>query len=994
MALTPLEDGTAPVRQALVRQAELLSELERAIDGEVQADPITRMLYATDASIYQQQPLGVVRPRHRDDCVAIVKFAARHGLALIPRAAGTSLAGQCVGEGLVVDISRHMTGVLEVDPAQHRVRVQPGVILDDLNDMLAPHGLIFGPETSTSNRCMIAGMIGNNSCGTHSIIWGTTRDHTLEIEAVLSDGSVARFGDLTPEALDAKKALQTLEGQLYRDVCALIDAHRDTILARFPRPEVLRRNTGYALDVLARSQPWEPDGPPFNMCRLLCGSEGTLALITEATLNLVPLPRHKLLVCAHFETLDESMHGTVLAVEHSPAAVELMDRRIMEATRDNIEQARNRFWLEGDPEAVLVVELFDDDPEQLEARAQTLIEDYKARGMGYAFPIVRPPDLGRVWKLRKAGLGLLMGIPGDVKAVTVIEDTAVAVKDLPEYVRRMAELMARHDTRCVYYAHASVGELHLRPELNMREEEGLAKFKAIAEEVADLVREFGGSLSGEHGDGRLRAPYIARMLGEEVEAMLGQVKGSFDPEDRFNPHKIVAPLPIDADMRITPQTPAPALKTFFDWSADHGLIRAAEKCNGAGACRKSPGRGTMCPSYMATREERDSTRGRANLFRQALHAPDPAEGLTRKELYDVLDLCLSCKGCKSECPASVDMGRMKAEFLQHYHDKHGTPLRARVFGEFAGLTRMAAWTPWLSSKMINTALAKRVLGVHPKRQVPTIARETFGAWARRHKAIGAGDQGRVVLFNDAFVHYNDPHIGQAALEVLEAAGFVVEVTHGLSSGRTQLSKGLLRRARAVIGHAVEALYPHAEAGLSIVGLEPSAILTFRDEAPDLLEGEALKRKAEVVASQTLTFEEFIVQAHDAGQLGALRFDERPRRVLVHGHCHQKALIGINPTLAALRVIPGATVEAIASGCCGMAGSFGYEAEHYELSMKIGAMVLFPAVRDASPDTLFAAPGTSCRHQIADGTGAKALHPAELIRQAIALPIPKTLPEGR
>ncbi len=953
-------------------------------------DPVSRLLYATDASLYEEMPLGVARPRHKEDCAAIVRFAARHKIPLIPRAAGTSLAGQCVGSGLVVDVSRHMSAVLSVDPQARRVVVQPGVIRDDLNDLLARHGLLFGPETSTSDRCMIGGMIGNNACGTHSIIWGSTREHTLEVEAILSDGSTARFGPLSPEELAAKKSLRNLEGAIYRGATALVDRHRAEILARYPRAEISRRNTGYALDMLAMGQPWVPDGPAFNLCRLLCGSEGTLALTTEATLSLVQLPKKKLLICAHFDTLDAAMRGTILAVEHGPAAVELFDRRILEATTENIEQARNRFWLEGDPDAVLVIELFNDTDQGLQEAADALIAGLRRAGLGYAFPIVRPPLLSRVWDLRSAGLGLLMGVPGDVKAVTVIEDTAVAVADLPAYVARMGELMARYGTQCVYYAHASVGELHLRPEINLKTEAGMAQFRGIASDVADLVAEFGGSLSGEHGDGRLRAPFIERMLGPTVHRALGELKGIFDPDNILNPHKIVDPLPIDVDLRIDPSTPQPEIETIFDWSSDFGLVRAAEKCNGAGVCRRSPGRGTMCPSYMVTREEQHTTRGRANLFRKALMAPDPFEALASAELYEALDLCLSCKGCKSECPASVDMARMKAEFLQRHHDRHGVPLRARVLGEFAPLSRLGALTPGLSNALLNTPLGKKLLGVHPKRQIPPLARETFGAWARRHKPLGRGQRGKVVLFNDAFVHFNDPHVGIAAVELLEAAGFEVIVTQGLTSGRTQISKGLLRRARSVITQAIEGLFPFVDAGLPIVGLEPSAILTFRDEAPDLVQGPELVAMARAVGSAALLFEEFIARAHDAGQLGDLVFDNLARHIKVHGHCHQKALVGIEPTLKALSIIPNAQVSAIPSGCCGMAGSFGYEVEHYDLSMQIGELILLPAVRQSPEDTIWAASGTSCRHQIFDGTGRRSLHPAEILRAAVALPDPRRL----
>lgn len=968
--------STPQVSQRLA-QIEALQALGEQIQGELLTDPVSQLLYSTDASIYQQTPLGAVLPQSAEDLAHIVAFARERGLSLIPRAAGTSLAGQCVGEGLVVDVSR-MNRVLEIDPANKRVRVQPGVILDDLNDELAPHGLIFGPETSTSNRCMLGGMIGNNSCGTHSIVWGTTRDHTLEVKALLSDGSQATFGDLAPGELEEKLKLDSLEGEIYRHLHGLIQEHRGLLLEKYPKPQILRRNTGYALDELARCQPWEPQGPPLNLARLICGSEGTLALVTEATLNLVDLPAHKLMVCAHFDTLEASMEGTVLAVRHEPAAVELMDRLILEATRENLEQARNRFWLQGDPEAVLAIEFYGDTREELEERAERLMDDYKAQGMGYAFTVVRPPDLGRVWALRKAGLGLLMGIPGDVKAVTVIEDTAVAVEDLPAYTRRMQEMMQRYGTQCVYYAHVSVGEMHLRPELNLKTQAGLDAFKGIAADTADLVAEFGGSLSGEHGDGRLRAPFIARMLGQEVYELLRGVKAAFDPQNLLNPAKIVDPLPIDADLRIGPHTPIRERDTLFDWSADMGLLRAAEKCNGAGACRKSPGRGTMCPSYMATRRERDATRGRANMFRRVLTELGPEQAFDDDDLYEVLDLCLSCKGCKSECPANVDMARMKAEFLQQRHDARGVPLRSRVFGEFAGLTGLARWTPGLASWALNLGLNKKILGVHPKRSVPAIAPQSFGAWARKRSPAGSGDKGQVVLFNDAFTHFNDPQVGIAAVELLEGLGYQVIVTQGITSGRTQISKGLLRRARQVITEAVEELHRHASAGLPIIGLEPSALLTFRDEAPDLVQGQA-KAKAAVVASQAVLLEEFLVERAARGEISSEDFRPASGPLLVHGHCHQKSLVGMKPLEQALALLPQAKVEVIPSGCCGMAGSFGYEEEHYELSMQIGEMVLFPAVRQASPEALVVAPGTSCRHQIHDGAGARALHPAQVLR---------------
>ncbi|MGH8576553.1 MAG: FAD-binding and (Fe-S)-binding domain-containing protein [Gammaproteobacteria bacterium] len=969
------------------------SDLASRIEGEVLADPLTRMLYATDASPYEKLPLGVVRPRHREDCIAIVLHAARHRIPLIPRAAGTSLAGQCVGEGLVVDVSRHMTRIVDIDVAAGRARVQPGVILEDLNDALGndalgndapwndalgPSGLQFAPDTSTANRCMIAGMIGNNACGAYSIRHGTTRDHVIEIEAVLADGTLASFGPLDGPALEAKRRLPTLEGRIYREVFEIIDAHRELILQRYPRPEVMRRNTGYALDVLARGRPWVRDGPPFNLARLLCGSEGTLALVTEATLRLVPRASGRLLLCAHFETLMGAMRGTLVAVRHGPAAVELIDRRILEETRHHLEQRDNRFWIEGDPEAVLIVEFQGEGREDLEARASDLIEDYRDEGLGYAFPIVRPPLAARVWDLRKAGLGLLMNRPGPRKAVTVIEDTAVALADLPEYVTRIQALMEKHGTRCVYYGHASVGLLHFRPELDLKDAGDRERFRSIAGEVADVVAEYGGSLSGEHGDGRLRAPFVERVLGSEVHALLRRVKSAFDPEGIFNPQKVLGAPPLDRDLRAAiRRDPVPS---YFDWHEDGGLLGAAERCNGSGACRKRAGRGTMCPSYMATLEERHGTRGRANVFRQLLTQADGRVALSDERLRVVLDLCLMCKGCKSECPASVDMARMKSEFLQHYHDRHGLPLRARVLGEFGRIQRFAAYLPGLAGILMNDPRIKRLLGFSAARMLPVPARETLSRWFSLHQPHSrAGEAGSVILFNDPYTEYHEPHIGIAAVEVLERAGFRVTLTHGVESGRVQLSQGLLRKARRLLDAAIARLYPAAARGEPILGLEPSEILTFRDEAPDLVSA-SLRDQARVVASRARLFEELMAQ--EAQRLGTLGFDAKPRRLLVHGHCHAKALCGMRPLLETLAILPEARTEAIPSGCCGMAGAFGYESEHHELSMRIGELVLFPAIRRAAPDTLVVANGTSCRHQIRDGVGRRALHPAEVLRMAL------------
>ena len=955
----------------------LLDKLADGIEGEVLTDRTTRRLYSTDASVYQVLPIGVVLPRHQADCVAVVQFAAEHEMPIIPRAAGTSLAGQCVGAGLVVDISRHMTGVLEINAEERWVRVQPGVILDDLNDLLAPHGLMFGPETSTSNRCMIGGMIGNNAAGSHSIVHGTTRDHVLELEVVLSDGAVTRFGTLTEDEMAARRGRAGREGAIFRSLYELLDSNRELIVQRSPKPEILRRNTGYPLDRLLEH--------PDNLAPFLCGSEGTLALITEARLNLIPIPRHNLVVCAHFETLGEGTRGTVLALEHEPSAVELMDGEILELSKKNLEASRNRFWIQGEPQAVLVIEFFDDDPDVLLRRADALIQAFKEAGMGYAFPIVESAQVPQVWAVRKAGLGLLTGVRGDRKPVTVVEDVAVAPADLPRYVERMQALMERHGTEAVYYGHASVGELHVRPVLSFRDAGDLEKFRSIAGEVADLAGEFEASLAGEHGVGRLRAEFIERVLGPEMVQVQRQVKQVFDPQNLFNPGKIIDARPMDTDLRIDPDSPVPEFETFIDWSDEQGLLRAAERCNGAGACRKSAGRGTMCPSYMATGEELHSTRGRANLFRQLLSSQEPETALASDELHEALELCLSCKGCASECPSNVDIARMKAEFLQHHHDQHGTPLPSYVLGQFGRFAALARFTPGIASAVSNTGLAKKILGVDPRRVVPPFASQNFSAWFRKRSPhADAGQQGEVVLFVDEFTEYTEPAVGIAAVEFLERAGYGIIAPSGLDSGRTQISKGLLRKARAAFERSLRVLFPYAQQGLPILGMEPSAILGFRDEAGDLVQGDEMKGMAATVADRALLFEEFVVQEAAAGHLEQLEFTALEHPVLLHGHCHQKSLVGIEPSVQALELIPGAAVEVIPSGCCGMAGSFGYA--HYDLSIAIGEQVLFPAVRgavgEAGEGTIIAAPGTSCRHQIHDGTGVTAYHPAQILRDAL------------
>jgi len=975
---------SADVEEALARVAE-------EIDGDVRVDPIHRMLYAQDASVYWEEPLGVVFPRSTEDVQAIVRLADTLGIELIPRAAGTSLAGQCVGTGLVVDTGRHMNRILSIDPEAMSATVQPGVILDELNREAAKHGLLFGPDTSTSNRCMLGGMIGNNSCGAHSILYGTTRDHILELEVVLSDGELVRINPWDGEQLAEMLEREGRLGDGLRVLDRIVREHGPLIRERYPKPGVMRRNTGYAFDAILDQAPYTDGGAAFDLAKLLCGSEGTLAMTTEATVSLDRLPGAKNVVVAHFASIEEALRATVVAVGHEPAAVELIDKRILDLAKQNIEQARNRFFIEGDPEAILVVEFYREDVEALEVANRGLIEDYRSREMGYAYPVLSAPEDKAVWELRKAGLGILFGMRGDVKPVTVVEDTAVAVEVLPEYISEFAEIMERHDTACVYYAHASVGELHLRPELNMRDPDGAQKFKKIATEVTDLVKKHGGSISGEHGDGRLRSPMLKQFFGPELTQAHVELKHAFDPKGILNPGKIVEPKAIDEDWRFEPGQELRELDTLFDWSLDGGLIRAVEKCNGAGVCRKTAAAGgTMCPSYMVTLEEKDSTRGRANVFRNLfLNNEDPREALESDELHDVLDLCLSCKGCKSECPASVDMTRMKTEFLQHHHDAHGAPLSAHLFARYGQLSKLAAWTPWLANFMFTFALTRwimgKLMGLAPERSMPAYARKTFSSLYKRWRREHPADTTKPVVgvYIDPFCEFTEPEIGMATVRVLEASGWRVARVPIEDDGRTQLSKGFVRDARALaeknVRRATEWLKAHPEA--KIVGVEPSALLTFRDEVPDLVSPD-LREDAEVLAARCLLLDEFITQhkGDDAFTSPFGGVDGEP--LILHGHCHQKAIVGLDPTVDAL-TLAGYDVTPLKTGCCGMAGSFGYEKDHYELSMSVGELVLFPAVREADEKTHVAAPGTSCRHQIMDGTGRVAEHPAVLLERALA-----------
>jgi FAD/FMN-containing dehydrogenase/Fe-S oxidoreductase len=916
----------------------------------------------------------------------------------VPRAAGTSLAGQVVGGGIVVDAGRHLNKIVSLDAENARVRVQPGVVRNDLNRCLAPHGLFFAPETSTAAWAMIGGMVGNNSCGSNSIAWGTTRDHLVSARGFLADGSEATFGPLEPAAFAAKcDGPDSLETRLYRMARDTLgnEATRRLVREAFPRPEVTRRNTGYALDALMDAAALDSaSDKPFNFCRLLAGSEGTLFFGVEYELNVIPLPPPGGLLCVHCLSVDEALRATLVVMrsDRDPAArataCELIDDKILSCTKDNLEQARNRSFVVGDPGAVLVVEMRDADEAALAAKLRGVAAELESAGLGYAYPLLFGGDAGKVWELRRAGQGLVNNVPGEAKPREIVEDTAVAVADLPAYIAEFDRLLAeKYGIDCVHYAHAGAGELHLRPLFDLRSPAGLAMFRDVATDVAALVKQYRGSLSGEHGDGRLRGEFIRSMVGEECYDLFRRVKQAFDPQGIFNPGKIVDAPPMDTSLRILPGEPEPVHETVFRFAEAGGILRAAEKCTGVGQCRKpAAAGGTMCPSYMATRDEDHTTRARANVLRQALADPATADPWSRPELAAVMDLCLSCKACKSECPSNVDMARLKAEWEQHRHDARDVPRRSRLIAGSAAMMRRAAIAPWAYNLAVTTpgisALVKRALGFAQSRSLPRLPAMTLRAWWRRRGGSrGSGRLGRVHFFADEFTDTLDAPIGIKAVELLERLGWEVVIPEHVDSGRAQFSKGLVREARDLAARNVEMLAKVVTAAEPLVGVEPSAILSFRDEYPDLVP-DPLVSRAESLAGNALLFDEFLARAAAAGRVGPEAFTDGPRRVLVHGHCHQKALSTVDHTVAMLSLPRNYSVEVIPSGCCGMAGSFGYEREHYDVSMQIGELVLFPAVRGAAADTILAAPGTSCRHQITDGTGRHALHPAEILHAAL------------
>lgn len=966
-----------------------LKLLNSELEGNLYFDKLMRTLYATDASVYKMMPLAVAIPKHNKDLKSLVNFAKMNNTSLIPRTAGTSLAGQCVGNGIVVDVSKHFNTILSFNEKKRTVTVQPGVVRDELNNFLKPYGLYFGPNTSTSNRCMIGGMVGNNSSGTTSIQYGVTRDKVISLRTILSDGSEVVFESISEEEFNQKLKTQTLEGNIYRTLNRELQskAVQQEIKTQFPKPDIHRRNTGYAIDEIIKTQPFTNSNIALNLCKLLTGSEGTLAFTTEITLKLDSLPpENSIMVAAHFNSIDSCLNAVVQVMNHDLFTCEMMDKTILDLTKHNKTQQNNRQFIEGDPEAILMCEVKDTSFEVAKMKAEKLIQDLQNSNLSYANPLLFDDDIIKAMDLRKAGLGLLGNMIGDKKTAPCIEDTAVSISDLSNYICDFTKIMEEYNQKAVYYAHAGAGELHLRPILNLKKQTDVELFRKITKDVAHLVKQYGGSMSGEHGDGIVRAEFIPLMIGEANYEIIKHIKKAFDPNNLFNPGKIVDAFPMDKSMRYKPDRVEPEIETLLDFSESHGILREAEKCNGSGDCRKlSDFGGTMCPSYRATRNEKDSTRARANALRTFLTESDNANKFSHKELFDVFDLCLSCKACSSECPSSVDVATLKAEFEYQYQKVNGSSLRTKAFAYNNKLnvfvSRFSSLTNFMFSNSFTSNIIKSGLGIAKQRSLPLISSKSLfkhiqdsEKYVDREKFIKT-----VCLFVDEFTNYLDTEVGKDAIELLRRLNYDVIILNNKESGRAFISKGFLEKAKKVATYNVELYKTIISEDMPLIGLEPSAILTFKDEYLKLVDDKA---SAKSINKHTYLIEEFIQNEIELGNITADQFTQDEKTIKFHGHCHQKALSNQKSSFDVLNLPKNYKVTIIPSGCCGMAGSFGYESEHFNVSLAVGNQTLFPAVSRAGKDVVIAANGTSCRHQIKDGTGRLAKHPVSILKEAL------------
>ena len=958
-----------------------LEEIGNKLSGSLVYDDLHKALYATDASVYRKIPLAVAYPKNEKDLQILIEFATSNNLTLIPRTAGTSLAGQCVGEGIIVDVSKHFTKILAFDELNKTITVEPGVVRDELNLFLKPFGLFFGPNTSTSNRCMIGGMVGNNSSGSTSIKYGVTRDKVLQIDGVLSDGSFASFKELNSKEFKLKTQIKSLEGSIYASIYSELSQElvQQEIKNQFPKPSIHRRNTGYAVDELLDFDLFGGKDDTINIAKLLSGSEGTLVFSTAITLQLDTLqPKESIIIASHFNSIKESLKATVLAMNHELYACELMDKVILDCTKNNREQAKNRFFIQGDPEAILMFEVSGDTKKEAQKKADELISDLNNNNFGYHHPKVVGENIKRMFNLRKAGLGLLGNIIGDKKAVACIEDTAVDLNDLPNYIDEFTKIMDKYQQKAVYYAHAGAGELHLRPILNLKKSEDVSLFRKITTETAQLVKKYQGSFSGEHGDGIVRAEFIPLMIGETNYQLLRRIKKSFDPNNVFNKGKITDAFPMDKSLRYSIDRKEPEIKTIQDFSDNQGILKLAEKCNGSGDCRKpASAGGAMCPSYRATKDEKDTTRARANTLREFLTNSKRSNKFNHQELKEVFDLCLSCKACASECPSNVDVAALKSEFLYQYQEENGYSFRNSMFANNVKYNKIGSLFPSLTNLVLNTYVTKSIMGISLKRSVPKLTPKTLKSWYK--KQTHSSSKKIIYVFCDEFTNFYDTEIGKDTVIVLKRLGYNPTFIKHPESGRSFISKGFLKEAKDVANKNISIFKDLITNKTPLIGIEPSAILTFRDEYIRLADD---VNSAKIIAKNTFTIEEFLKNEFEKGNIRTNQFTTEKKSIKIHGHCHQKALSSTHATFSILNIPENYSPTIMNTGCCGMAGSFGYEKEHYKISMQVGEDTLFPKIRNTSKETEIIASGTSCRHQILDGTNRHAKHPITVLREAI------------
>ena len=958
-------------------QNELAHELSQNISGEVRFDDMSRALWSTDASIYQIKPVGVVLPRSEEDIIATLELASKNDVTILPRGGGTSLAGQTVGNSVIVDFSKYMRNVVELNLDEGWVKTQPGIILDELNRYLAPHNVMFTPDPSTSNRGNVGGALGNNSCGAHSIMWGKTVDNVVDLDIILSNGDTANFGQVSGDQLETKMRLSSFDGDIYRNLFRIGEENRTEILERYPK--IQRRVSGYNLDEFV-------GGSNFNMARFVVGSEGTLITINEAKLKVTKIPKVTGLLVLHCMDLIESMEATVAAIEMEPSAIELIGSMILRQAKANLAYSRMTDFIDGDTEAILAIELIAETNGELDSKFHRLEERISRGGWGYSMiRMTKAADQQKVWDVRKAGLGLMMNVPGDAKPLPFVEDTAVSPEVLPEFVRRFDSIIKKHGTEAGYYGHASVGCLHIRPLINPKTEVGINRMKAISDEISDLVLEFGGALSGEHGDGLVRSGYNEKMFGKQIYQAFKDVKKTFDPNTLMNPGKIVNSPPMTENLRFGTAYNTEKTLSGFSFLPEGGTFASAvEMCNGQGACRKITN-GVMCPSYMATRDEEHSTRGRANALRAAISGAIPFETFTSDRMYQVMDLCLECKGCKAECPSNVDMAKIKYDFLYNYHQKNGLTLKNRFFGNVALLSKIGSFfspiSNWLLHKDFSKALLEKMIKIDPRRDMPTFASQTFVQWfrSRTNHDLIPDSRGKVLLFPDTTTNYNNPNLGISAVHLIEKLGYEVIVPDFKCCGRPYLSNGMMQKAKDNANFNVALIQDYVESGAKLVGIEPSCILGIKEDFIDLLDDPNSGKK---ISKNTMLIEEFVSYAFEQSTEIEFKKDIPFENVALFGHCHQKAMIGTSPAINILNRIPGITAKEIQSGCCGMAGSFGYTKDHYDISMDIGRERLFPAIKDLPNNTVIASEGFSCREQILHGTGQSALHLVEILDKSI------------